>query len=277
VKFKTIYIDILTKKELHPKTKALDEAFFMPLHEVETMFSELRNVTDHLSFSLFYDVNEHPQLKDVLQLAFDYGFRYDIMLLSNKFINNLPLYNNNHSISEIQLCMETLEASHSIDTLKKAKQLKEAILTLEEYGHKILIDLPSRDKKHYHHTTLAFMHDLGFDLQQENWVNGVQLSLNDSITIRCCDRLKEPTDDVLPKKILGRCHGAVTMLGVMSDGTVIPCNNIRGQRIKLGNLFETPMIDILTSESFVSISEGFYKNQLVHPVCQHCPYPRKIF
>lgn len=277
MKFKTIYVDILSKEELHPKTTTFDGAFFMSLEDVNSVFSELRLVTDHISFSLFYDVNDHPQLKDVLQLAFDHELRYSIMLLSSKFLDHIDLYLDNHSLSEILICVDRLESSSSLDSKESIDQLVNGINQLRDNHHKIIIDLPTKNKAHYQANTLAFMNALGFDLEQENWVNGMRLHLDDYTTIQCCDRLKEPVNEVLPKKILGRCHGAVTMLGLMSDGTLIPCNHSRGQRIKLGNLLETPIVDILSKEPFISISEGFYKNQLVHPVCQYCPYPRKIF
>lgn len=277
MKFKTIYVDLVTNKELHLKQNSCDEGFFMPIDRVNRLFSEIRGISDHLSFSLFHDVNDHPQISDIFKLTFDYGFRYDVTFLSNAFINNLSLYQNNNSIAHIRICIESLEKTHSLNTALKAKQLHDAILNLEKFGHHLFIELPTRDTMHYQDDTLTFMNELGFDLEQETWENGLQLNLTDNITIRCCDKLKEPINDTLPKKVLGRCHGAVTMLGIMSDGSVIPCNYLRGKKIILGNIFETPMVEILNSTPFVSISDGFYKNQLVHSVCQHCPRPRKIF
>lgn len=276
MKFKTIYLDVTNKEELHLGFNRNDEAFFMPINQVEVVLSELRLVTDHLSFSLFHDVNEHPKIKEVFNMTCEHGFRFDVMFLSNEFIDNLDLYNNN-AISGIEICIEALEQSNSLDTPDKCEKLNNALQTLATYGRSIVIDLPSRNKEDYQQTTLSFLDDLGFDLEHEDWKNGAMLNLSDSIAIRCCDRLKEPEHELLPKKILGRCHGAVTMLGVMSNGIVIPCNNVQGKRIVLGNIFLTPIADILNSKPFISISEGFYKNQLVHPVCQHCPYPRKIF
>jgi radical SAM protein with 4Fe4S-binding SPASM domain len=277
VKFKTIFVDVNTEKELRPSFIKSDEDFFMPLNKVQRIFSELHTITDHLSFSLFNDVNDHPQISDIFKLAFDFGFRYDVTFLSDKFVDNMHLYVKNKSISHIEICINALETSESMNTPLKSNRVKDAILTLEKVGHHIIIDLHSTKKEDYQESTLSFLKDLGFDFEQQNWKNGFIVNLSDLITIRCCEILKEPEHELLPKKVLGRCYGAVTMLGVMSDGSVIPCNNLRGQRIKLGNIFISSMSDILTSEPFVSISDGFYKNQLVHPVCQHCPYPRKIF
>lgn len=67
-----------------------------------------------------------------------------------------------------------------------------------------------------------------------------------------------------------RCLGTKTHIGILSDGTVVPCCLDSSGLIKLGNIFENNMNDILNSELFKNIRDGFKNKKAIHPVCKHC-------
>lgn len=70
----------------------------------------------------------------------------------------------------------------------------------------------------------------------------------------------------------GTCRGLRDMAAILSDGRVVPCClDAYGQAV-LGNVFETPLIDILRSPQALAIRKGFQEGRLVHPLCQRCQY-----
>jgi len=74
----------------------------------------------------------------------------------------------------------------------------------------------------------------------------------------------------------GRCHGAVNHIGIHADGTVVPCCLDKNAAINLGNVKEQSIKDIVSSERFVKMRDGFLKGVLVEEFCQHCSFIKRF-
>ncbi len=70
----------------------------------------------------------------------------------------------------------------------------------------------------------------------------------------------------------GRCHGLSSHFGILVDGTVVPCCLDKEGAIPLGNISETPILDILNSERATRILFGFRQKNLIEKLCQRCQY-----
>lgn len=70
----------------------------------------------------------------------------------------------------------------------------------------------------------------------------------------------------------GTCYGLKSHIGVLADGTVIPCCLDGDGVINLGNLNDTALKDILDSDRATAMREGFEKGQAVEELCQKCSY-----
>lgn len=275
MKFKTIYVDVLESNMTQSENNSKDEFVFMEVNKIETILKQLRFFCDHLSYSLFYDINYHPSVIDIFNMTRDLGFRFDMKITSLKFVDHLDEICQNNAVSSVSFCFVSLEKNGLFDTNKNVALLHKSINKLVGNAIHVIIDLPSKIPDTYQSNTLAFINELGLNLNSKLWEKGFQVNVDQYLTIRCCEHEDEVND--LPTKTIGRCYGAVIMLGVLGNADVIPCNHKNGKKIILGNMLEEQLSDILTNEPYVSISDGFYKNELVHPVCQHCARPRKNF
>ena len=72
------------------------------------------------------------------------------------------------------------------------------------------------------------------------------------------------------------CYGLGDHFGILCDGRVIPCCLDREGEITLGNIFERPIRDILSSERAIAIRTGFEKRIAVEELCQKCGYARRF-
>lgn len=72
------------------------------------------------------------------------------------------------------------------------------------------------------------------------------------------------------------CHGLGDHFGILSDGTVIPCCLDREGAIALGNVFESNICDILSSERAAAMCEGFSKKRASEELCRRCGYARRF-
>jgi MoaA/NifB/PqqE/SkfB family radical SAM enzyme len=72
------------------------------------------------------------------------------------------------------------------------------------------------------------------------------------------------------------CYGLRDQVGVLVDGTVVPCCLDADGNLALGNLFSTPFADILQSERACAIYDGFSKHRAAEPLCRRCGYARRF-
>ncbi len=273
--FKTVYVDVINTNPANLENHASRDNFFMSLDNIQKVVGQLRMNCDHISFSLFNDVNDHPQTQEIFDMCHQLGYRFSVTALSNAFIQHLDAYTNNNAISSVSIPLIHFQENGSLNDETMRLDLFYAINQLKDSKINTTIDLFSKDINDYDEHTLTFLSLYNIHLNDSLWQKGFQMEIETNFFIRCCE-LKDDTEN-LPPKTLGRCYGSVTMLGIMGNGDVIPCNHIKGQRVILGNMLSKPLSDILNSEPYLSIHDGFYKNQLTHPICQRCPHPRKVF
>lgn len=72
------------------------------------------------------------------------------------------------------------------------------------------------------------------------------------------------------------CYGLRDHFGILCDGSVIPCCLDNNGEITLGNVFETPIQDILNSQRATAILEGFDKRIAVEELCRKCGYAHRF-
>lgn len=68
------------------------------------------------------------------------------------------------------------------------------------------------------------------------------------------------------------CYALRNQIGVLVDGTVVPCCLDHNGDIPLGNLFEQPLAEILASPRARAMYDGFTRHEAVEPLCRRCGY-----
>lgn len=72
------------------------------------------------------------------------------------------------------------------------------------------------------------------------------------------------------------CYGLRDQIGVLCDGTVVPCCLDHEGDIALGNLFRQELGEILDSPRARAIREGFSRRRAPEPLCRSCGYARRF-
>ena len=70
----------------------------------------------------------------------------------------------------------------------------------------------------------------------------------------------------------GRCKWLIDHIGILSDGTIIPCCLDAKGVINLGNIYESNLDDIFNSNRVKSMREGFKKGYKYQELCRHCQF-----
>ena len=72
------------------------------------------------------------------------------------------------------------------------------------------------------------------------------------------------------------CYGLRDQIGVLCDGTVVPCCLDHEGDLNLGNLHETTMDAILETTRAKAIYEGFQKGKAAEELCRKCGYATRF-
>lgn len=72
------------------------------------------------------------------------------------------------------------------------------------------------------------------------------------------------------------CYGLRDQLGVLVDGTVVPCCLDHEGDIPLGNLFTQPLTEILTSPRACTLREGFSRRKPAEELCRRCGFAARF-
>lgn len=84
-------------------------------------------------------------------------------------------------------------------------------------------------------------------------------------------------DITLPEKgSNGFCMGLRDQIGILCDGTVVPCCLDGGGVMALGNVFRQPMAEILSSSRAEAIYQGFSNRKAVEELCRKCGYRQRF-
>lgn len=68
------------------------------------------------------------------------------------------------------------------------------------------------------------------------------------------------------------CYGLRDQVGVLCDGTVVPCCLDADGVINLGNIFEESLDDILKKPRAVALKKSFETRNITEPMCQRCGF-----
>lgn len=68
------------------------------------------------------------------------------------------------------------------------------------------------------------------------------------------------------------CYGLRHQMGILVDGTVVPCCLDGEGVINLGNIYQTPLREILDSERAQKMLKGFQNRTLTEELCKHCQF-----
>lgn len=68
------------------------------------------------------------------------------------------------------------------------------------------------------------------------------------------------------------CHSLSDHLAILVDGTVVPCCLDGDGKINLGNIYNTDLENIINTERYKTILNGFRRRKPTEDLCKHCNF-----
>ena len=275
-RFHKIYIEISNKCNLScefcPGTRrdprSMDEAAFGQL------LPKLRPYTDYLYFHLMGEPLCHPRLGVFLEMAGSFGFRVILTTNGTLLRRNQELLLSSPALHKVQISLHAFEANDL--TIPFEEYLKDCLsFGKAAEGRMILVyrlwnngGADRNNQEIIQHLHNAF---------PGSWVPGKQgTAIGNRVFLEPGDKFDWP-DPEAPERT-GRffCYGLRDQLGILADGTVVPCCLEHDGDIPLGNLFREDLNTILESPRAKALYDGFSNGTASEPLCRRCGYASRF-
>ena len=118
-----------------------------------------------------------------------------------------------------------------------------------------------------------------FDLDykiEDKLVPGRGLKIKDRLYLNTDLEFKWPKLSDKYENEDGFCYGLRTQIGILVDGTVIPCCLDGEGVVNLGNIFEASFKDIIEGKRATAIYDGFSNKKAVEELCKKCTFKEKF-
>ena len=242
--------------------------------EFRTITDRLKGHTSYLYFHLMGEPLLHPQLEELLRIAGEGGFRVMITTNATLLPERGQLLLASAAVHKVNLSLQSFEANAGgsleaylegcVDFVKKAAS--RGILC--EFRLWNQGGLESRNREILELLARSFPGPWGQSR------NGQQLS--ERVWLDPGERFDWPDLSLEEQDRPLFCYGLRDQIGVLCDGTVVPCCLDHEGDIPLGNLLRQPLEEILESPRAKSIYKGFSRREAVEPLCRRCGYARRF-
>ncbi len=246
----------------------------MTVDEFKTVLLKIRGYTDYIYFHLLGEPLCHPELENFLNLAENMGFKVIITTNGTLLGKNKDVLLRSNSHYKTVISLHSFEANDSkipfeeylkgcFEYAKSAENKKVVVLRLWNNGGKnSLNDKILNTLENY------------FPKPWAEERNGTRIG--EKIYIQYGDKFDWPTleSNDINEKVF--CYGLRDQIGILSNGTVVPCCLDNNGEIKLGNIFEEDLEKILNSEKAQSIYNGFSNRTACEDLCKRCSFVRKF-
>ncbi len=246
----------------------------MTFQEFQIVLNKIKPYPDFIYFHLLGEPLCHPELESFLALAEEMKFLVIIItngtLLSKK--QDILLKSKSHYKTVISL--HSFEANDNNIPFEKYLEDCCSYAKLAENKKIVALRLWNNGGKDSLNDKILNTIESYFP---KPWVEDrLGVRIGKKVFIQYGDKFDWPSleSDDTNEKIF--CYGLRDQMGILADGTVVPCCLDNNGTINLGNIFEKDLEEIINSERAQNIYNGFSNRNACEELCKRCSVVRKF-
>lgn len=246
----------------------------MSVDEFEMVLNKIKPYTDYIYFHLLGEPLCHPDLEKLLQIAEDMQFKVIITTNGTLLNKNKEILLNSKSHYKTVISLHSFEANDNKNSFEKyLDDCFEYAKTAENKKIVVLRLWNNGGKDSLNNEILAKIENY-FPKPWHEERNGTRIG--EKIYIQYGDKFDWPSleNDNVNENIF--CYGLRDQIGILSDGTVVPCCLDNNGEINLGNIFESDLDEIINSPKAQNIYNGFSNRNACEELCKRCSFVRKF-
>lgn len=293
-RFKKIYIEITNvcnlECEFCPKTNRIPK--FMTIDEFSHILDEVKEFTDYIYFHVKGEPLLHPKIEELLNIAYNKRLKVNITTNGTLINKTKEKLIGKPSLRQINFSLHSFDGNKKMkdkdkylndifDFIRESRNTKipteeMLIIALRLWNlsrHDILDMKINKNREILDRIKSEF--DLDFNIEDKiNLERGIRIG--DKIYLNHDSEFIWPD---LDNKIIeneGFCYGLRDQIGILVDGTVVPCCLDGEGKMNLGNIFESKLSQIIDNERAKNIYDSFSRRIIAEELCKRCGFRTRI-
>lgn len=273
-KFKKIYVEITNKCNLNCSfcSKSNKKKKEMNITEFENVLKKIDTYTDYIYLHVKGEPLLHSHFRDILALSKKYHKQVNITTNGTLLKAKLDDIVSSNIVRQLNISMQSMvNESYLNDILESIEYI------LNNSKIQIVLRFWALENNQFSSLQNDIIKKI---ITYFNFDKKVIEEIKEKNNITLCDRLylnKEPLF-VWPSlendyyNEVGKCYGLKTHVGILSDGTVVPCCLDSEGIINLGNIFDEDFDDIMNSKRSQNMIKCFNDNKVCESLCKKCSF-----
>lgn len=272
--FKKIYIEITNCCNLSCSfcSKTSKPKRTMTIEEFKNIISKIKSYTDYIYLHVKGEPLLHKALKEFLKIAEENDLKVNLTTNGTLFSQRVDDLKNSKALKKVNFSLHSENnypnyfenIFQSVDKLPKDITVIYRLWTLSNST----LDKKSTEivekLKDYYNLSPQIVDKL---YKEQN----VKISSN--IYVDKDNEFIWPK--VTEEKSNGYCHALKTHLGILVDGTVVPCCLDASGIINLGSIYTDTLENIMTTERYRKLKKSFQDHKPSEALCASCTYKNK--
>lgn len=254
---------------------------FLDADKFTNIAKKISPYTSHVYLHVMGEPLLHQGLDEIINAANSEGLKISITTNGTLIKKTLPVLTKNaDKLYKISISLHSFEANGGVnmdeyinDCITGAKTLGElgVISVLRLWNLKGFSDSNHKNKENGQILELLHRH---FDGKWTKNRSGEKIG--DSVYLEWGEKFDWPDYNAPLYGDDGFCYALKDHVGILLDGTVVPCCLDGDGQIPLGNIYDEDLGAILDGDVARMMADGFKENKLIHPLCRHCGFARKF-
>lgn len=256
---------------------------FMEVDEFAFVIEQVKPYTKHIYLHILGEPLLHPQLEGILNVAHHYEMSVNITTNGTLLANCQNILLNAPALRKVSISLHSMEHGSPYCNENYLRDVALFATAATEKG--IFCELRIWNLGGDDIDNVAMFNPLcsllGLDITaQEAARSKICESGNTTLAPRLflgkAARFTWPSMDEAATEQPIFCHGLRSQMGVLCDGTVVPCCLDSRGDIALGNIFQTPLSEILSGERAQALYDGFSVRNPSEELCRRCGYAKRF-
>lgn len=286
--FKRIYVEITNVCNLScsfcPKTKRTPQ--FMTYSEFSHILDQISPYTDYIYLHIKGEPLLHPDLEEFLNLCYKKNMNVNITSNGTLFNKAWNAIKDSPALRQINISLHSFSANDSTNFIEYIKTIIEKVKYLSENTSVISSmrlwnfnkDESFLDGRIRNLQILEYL-ESAFELESPILVEDLKehgIKIKNRIYLNGATEFEWPALDSSYYEPSGYCYGLKSQIGILVDGTIVPCCLDGEGVINLGNIREESFHQIINSSRILGIIKGFENRQAIEDLCRHCSYKSRF-
>lgn len=256
---------------------------FMSVDAFSHIIQQVKPYTNHIYLHVLGEPLAHPQLEKFLEVANRYHMIVNITTNGTLLGKMQEILLNAPALRKISISLHSMEQGSTYSKEDYLRDVAEFAIAATDNGQFCELRMWNLGAEEIDNgeiftplCRLLGLEDTAQEVARAKLCESGNVTLAPRLFLGKAARFVWPSMEAPPTEAPIFCHGLRSQIGVLCDGTVVPCCLDSRGDISLGNVFQISLSQILSGERAQALYNGFSVRQPSEELCRRCGYATRF-